>query len=255
MENYLNEIEQKYENELLWGYPIVYKGVTLYPITCENILDFNRYIPALLYDPLRYPTEISTLPRLYFLTDILNHDADYCNNNLLLGRLIISVMGILRLVLREQKGKQKFEFLQKENSKKHFLRVWISESQYVDFKAKDFEKIRQIILVQNGVNYDDTFVHEDIHKWIEEQEKSDKAPKMSIEDSIEAFMLIMRVYSVEAIKKVPIRKFNRILAKALSRDNYCGILSNPMFDGKLKHWATEDNKSNSLFDKYFKEVK
>ena len=250
MENYLNEIERKYENELLWDYPIVYKGVTLYPVTCANILNFNRYIPALLYDPLRYPTEISTLPRLYFLTDILNHDADYCNNNLLLGRLIISAMGILRLALRDQK----LEFKQKEKSKKHFLRIWFSESQYVDFKAKDFEKIRQIILVQNGVNYDDTFVHEDIRQWIEEQEKADKTPKMSIEDSIEAFMLIMRVYSVEAIKKVPIRKFNRILAKAFSRDNYCGILSNPMFDGKINHWATEDNKKDTFFDKYFKEV-
>lgn len=250
MENYSDKIERKYEDELLWGYPIVYKGITLYPVTCENILDFYKIISALLYDPLRYPTEVSTLPRLYFLTEILNHDTDYWNNNPLLGQLLISTMGLFKLVLRDQK----FEFTQKENSNKHFLRVWISKSQYVDFKAKDFEKIRQIILVQNGVNYDDTFIHEDIRQWIAEQEEADKTPKMDIEDRIEAYMAVMGVYDINKVKQVPLRQFNRILDKAFSREHYCGALSNPMFDGKITHWAIEDNKNNSLFDRYFKEV-
>lgn len=251
MENYLNKIERTYEHELLWGYPIVYKGITLYPVNCENVLDFNKFVHAMLYDPLRYPTEISTLPRLYFLTDILNHDAEYWNNNPLLGQLIINTMGILKLVLRDQR----FEFPQNEKNKKHFLRVWISESQYVDFKYKDFEMIRQIILVQNGVDYDDTFIHEDIRQWIEEQENADKTPKMDIEDSIEAYMIITKCCDMNEIKQVPLRTFNRVLEKAFSREQYCGVLSNPMFDGKIKHWATEDNRDNSLFDKYFKEVK
>lgn len=250
MENYSDKIERKYEDELLWNYPIIYKNVTLYPVTCENILEFNKSVTALVYDPLRYPTEVSTLPRLYFLTDILNHDVEYWNNNSLLGQLLISTMGLFKLVLRDQK----FEFKQKENSNKHFLRVWISESQYVDFKAKDFEKIRQIILVQNGVNYDDTFIHEDIRQWIEEQEKADKTPEMSIEDSINAFMEIMKINDVNDIKQLPLRRFNRILTKGLARENYNTALSNPAFDGKIEHWITANNKG-SLFDKYFKEVK
>lgn len=51
MENYSNKIERTYENELLWSEPINYKGITLYPVTCQNIRDFNKLIPALLYDP------------------------------------------------------------------------------------------------------------------------------------------------------------------------------------------------------------
>ena len=250
MENYSDKIERTYEDELLWSETINYKGITLYPVTCQNIRDFNKLIPALVYDPLRYPTEVSTLPRLYFLTDILNHDVEYWNNNPLLGQMLISTMGLFELVLRDQK----FEFKQKENSNKHFLRVWISESQYIDFKAKDFEKIRQIILVQNGVNYDDTFIHEDIRRWIEEQEKADKTPEMDIEDRIEAYMIITKCCDINKVKQVPLRQFNRILDKAFSREHYCGALSNPMFDGKINHWATDDNNSNSLFDKYFKEV-
>lgn len=249
MKNYSEKIEYTYRNELLWSKPINYKGITLYPVTCENILEFNSSVTSLVYDPLRYPTEISTLPRLYFLTDIHNYcnDPKYLNQNIILAQLYVSLVSLLKLVLRDQK----FTFI--ENNKKWFLSVQVGENS-VEIKAKDFEIIRQIILVQNGVHYDDTFIHEDIRQWIEEQEQADKTPKMDIEDRIEAYMIIMKCCDINKVKQVPLRQFNRILDKAFSREHYCGALSNPMFDGKINHWVTDDNKGNSIFDKYFKEV-
>lgn len=68
-----DNIEIEYGMQLQDYTPIDFKGVTIYPVTYKYIYEFYGAINVLLYDPLRHPSIISTLPRLYFLTDILNH--------------------------------------------------------------------------------------------------------------------------------------------------------------------------------------
>ena len=98
-----DKIEELYGTNFLWSEPIDYKDVTLYPVKCEHIQIFYQSVYALLYDPLRYNSLISTLPRLYFLTDILNHqeDVDYFNQNQFLFQLFIQLQFLLKLVLGE----------------------------------------------------------------------------------------------------------------------------------------------------------
>ena len=257
-----NNFETIYESQLLWSSPIDYKGVTLYPVTCADIQQFYIGVYSLLYDPLRYNSEISTLPRLYFLTDILNHseDIEYVAQNQFLFQLFVQLQFILKLVLKEQN----FDFILHNN--KWHLQV-IKEIKHddkteqikVDIRAKDFETIRQIILHQNGVDYDDTFIHEDIRQWITEQESADKSPQATIEDYMEAFMMQMGSCDLESFKQVPLRRFNRIVEKILSRENYNIQMTASMsgfvtFKGKIDHWITV-NKKNNIYDKYFKEVK
>ena len=254
MVNISDKIEQDYGDELLWSEPINYKGITLYPVTCKDIREFTANVYPLLYDPLRYPTEISTLPRLYFLTDILNHANDpvYLSQNIMLTHLYISLTSLLKLVLKEQK----VEFI--ENNKRWIIKV-CGEEKSVEVKAKDFELIRQIILHQNGVNYDDTFIHEDIRQWIEEQEKADKTPPITTGDYIEAYMIQLNINDLKEIKKVPLRQFNHIVDKFLTRENYVMRTTAAMsgfvtFKDKIDHWLVT-NKKNSIYDKYFKELK
>lgn len=255
MNDFSEKIERDYEEQLTWGNPINYKGINLYPVTCKNIYRFNLSIYPLLYNPLRYPTEISTLPRLYFLTDILNYQQDilYLQNNIFLLQMHKCLLDLLTLVLKDQK----FEFV--NNNGKWFLRVDTVDNKKIDVKVKDFEMIRQIILHQNGIAYDDTFVHEDIRKWIDEQEKADKSPKAITEDYIEVYLLQSGLQNIKKIKKVPLRRFNRIIDKILSRENYVIQTTASMsgfvtFKGKIDHWLVT-NKKNSIYDKYFKEIK
>lgn len=258
-----DKIEETYGTQFLWSQPIDYKGVMLYPIKCANIQLFYQSIYALLYDPLRYDSLISTLPRLYFLTDILNHqdDVEYFTQNQFLYQLFIQLQVLLKLVLGE---KQSYDF--ENHNGKWFLKVFKeidndeSKSKVVtEIKAKDFDEIREIILHQNSVDYDDTFIHEDIRQWIAEQESADKSSAITIEDYMEAFMMQMGNCDIEIFKQTPLRRFNRIVEKILSRENYNIQMTASMsglvtFKGKIDHWLSV-NKKNSVYDKYFKEVK
>lgn len=261
-----DKIEEKYESQFLWSEPIDYKGLTLYPVTCTDIEQFYGSVFALLYDPLRYNSEISTLPRLYFLTDILNKKEDtlYVQQNMFLLQLFIQMQLLLKLVLKNQT----VEFV--ENRNKWFLRITkiakvieedkeVEKEIQIDIKAKDFDVLREIILHQNGVDYDDTFIHEDIRQWITEQESADKSTPTTIEDYMEAFMMQINSCKLEDFKVVPLRRFNRIIEKMLSRENYNIQMTASMsgfvtFKNEINHWITI-NKKNSIYDKYFKECK
>lgn len=252
----MDNIETTYGGQFLWSTPIEYKTITLYPVLCKDLQMFYAGVYALLYDPIRYSGGISTLPRLYFLTDILNHQDDdgaYIQQNMMLVQLFAQLGTLLALVFQEQK----FEFV--ENKGRWFIRVYSNEEEYFDIKAKDFDIIREIILHQNGVDYDDTFVHEDIREWIAQQEASEKKSSATLEDYMEVFMMQTGSCDIEVFKRVSLRRFNRMIDKILSRENYTIQMTASMsgfvtFKEKIDHWITI-NKKNSIYDKYFKECK
>lgn len=256
----VENIEKLYNTQFLWDEPVEYKGITLYPVTCKDIQDFFSCVNCLLYDPLRYNSMISTLPRLYFITDILNHqdDAEYIMQNEFLFAMFICFQKLLKLILGEN---QEFNFM--ENKGKWYLQI-IKHNEGIDdisinVRAKDFDVLREIILHQNGVDYDDTFIHEDIRKWIEEQESLDESSQSTIEDYMEAFMMQIGSCNIETYKKVTIRRFNRIVDKILSRENYniqktASMSGFVTFKGKIDHWLSTNHK-NKTYEKYFKEVK
>lgn len=253
----VDDIEKVYGTQFLWDEPVEYKGIMLYPVTCKDIHYFFSWVNCLLYDPLRYNSTISTLPRLYFLTDILNHqnDAEYIMRNKFLYEMFICLQAILQLVLGEN---QTFNFV--ENKGKWYLQIikHIDEKDIIiDLRAKDFETLREIILHQNGVEYDDTFIHEDIRKWISEQELKENSECSTIEDYLNAFITITH-WKKNEVKELSLRQFNGIIDKALSHDTYnlqmtasmSGLVS---FKGKINHWLTT-NRKNKIYEKYFKEV-
>lgn len=254
-----NKIEKLYDTQFLWDEPVEYKGITLYPVMCKDIHNFFSYVNCLLYDPLRYDSMISTLPRLYFITDILNHkdDAEYMIHNKFLFTMFVCFQKLLKLVLGEN---QDFNFV--ENKGKWYLQI-IKHidgvgNVSIDIRAKDFDTLREIILHQNGVDYDDAFIHEDIRKWIAEQESRDNTPCITIEDYLNAFISLTH-WKPHEIKTMSLRRFNGIIDKFLSHDTYnlqmtasmSGLVS---FKGKIDHWLVS-NKKNQIYEKYFKEVK
>ena len=257
-----NDIEIEYGVQLQEYKPIEFKGITLYPVFYRDINVFSAAIYSLLYDPLRHSLPISTLPRLYFLTDCINHqnDGEYVNAHPDLINLWTQLTVLLSLVLKEQK----FNFVDVGNGRWALVvykQVTDTETQEIIIRAKDFEKMRKIILHQNAVDYDDTFVHEDIRQWIEEQEKTEEQKRVTIEDyrEVYAFGTNMREsWNLENFYPMPLRHFYRGVDKILARENYniqmtasmSGLVS---FKGEITHWMTA-NKKNSIYEKYFKEL-
>lgn len=254
-----DNIEEIYKKELFNGEPIVYKDVKLYPVKCDKLIDFYSCIQVLLYDPLRYPTEVSALPRLYFLTDIINHqnDENYIMQNPMLLTLFIQMQYLLGLVFGEN---QKIE-LKEHKGRWHISVISDDEqtdnqddkqSKQIDIKAKDFDVIRKIILHQNGIDYDDTFIHEDIRQWIAEQQAKEDGEPTTLEDYKEAFMLSLHISDESVIDNVTIRRFNRIVEKTITRENYNIQMTASMsgfvtFKGKIDHWLHIEKK-NRIFD-------
>ena len=249
----IDNIEEVYKKELFNGEPIVYKDVKLYPVKCDRLIDFYSCIQVLLYDPIRYPSEVSTLPRLYFLTDIINHqnDENYIVQNPLLLTLFVQMQYLLSLVFGE---KQKAEL--KEHNGHWYISIVNDDEKQVDIKVKDFEFIRKIILHQNGIDFDDTFIHEDIRKWIAEQETKEDNSPATLEDYKEAFMLSLHIADESVINNVTIRRFNRIVEKTIVRENYniqatASMSGFVTFKGEIDHWLHIEKKNN-IFNKYFK---
>ena len=248
-------IEEVYKKELLWSEPIVYKEITLYPIKCKDLVEFYSSVQALLYDPLRYPGRVSTLPRLYFLTDFMNHrdDKQYIQQNMMLYMLFVQLNILLGLVI----GEQKCVFM--NNNNHWYLQFTNLDGKEINVKINDFEEIRKIILHQNGVDFDDTFIHEDIRRWIAKQEEKENKTPATLEDYLDAFTLATQMTDMEKIKEIPIRRFNRIVEKTISRESYTIQMTASMsgfvtFKGEISHWLHTEKK-NSIFEKYFKEMK
>lgn len=227
----------------------------IYPVKVKDIVIFNEAIQCLSYDPLDYEdVSIATLPRLYFLTECLrHHDKKWQQKHLILHRLFELLQLLLCLTLD---GDYKILFIDKGTGY-YSLRVYTSPTSCVDISPSQFEKLRKIILEQNGCVCSDDFIHNDIKQYIQEQaKKSDE--NMTLEDSRDAFMVMMQLTDTHALDNMTIRRYNRMSAMLFNKDNYmmskqAELTGFVTFKKPIKHWTIIDNKPHEL-EKYLKVV-
>lgn len=266
----IEEFENKYSYPLRTSSPIIYKDILFYPCKFSQYEIFTYGCNCLLFNQLDYPDlQLASLPRLYFLTDILNHENDepYMKQHLDLCFLHNCLSILLELVFRHKN----FYFIRHKKYWK--LRVYkIPEDvnnfvfekdydsfEYVDFNGKDFETIRAIILNQNGINYSDEFLHKDVRKYMEEQDKADDGFSPTIEDYMEVVMMQLGVYDEGVFENMSLRRFNRLLHKSLGRETYimqktADLSGFVKFKGKIKHWLEKEDP-NARFKSMFQKAK
>lgn len=257
------ELLLKYNRQLSRSEPITYEGVCLYPVKFRDYEIYQTYAHCLVLNPIYYPDmTLSTLPRLYFLTEIFKHveDKEYAEAHPKLRRYVIELYGILTLVLREQK----FGF--EPNSSGMFcLKVYngADNENSIVINAKKFDTMREIILLQNNTFYDDTYIHPDIQKWIEVQKEAEQRKNKGItetlEDKIEALMLEMKEPNESFLDDMSIRRVERLLEKTVNRELYQAQLAGMMsgmvkFDTQPTSWITTKPKQTD-FERYLKELK
>ena len=161
------ELILKYNLELRKSLPIECHGVLLYPVLYKDKEAYDMFIHALTYNPIYFQDiELSTLPRLYFITSVLKEPQETAHP---LRRAFISELcGLLSFVLREQE----FDFRVQPSGQIGLVIFKDKEhTSEVEINANKFEDIRKIILLQNDTFCEDRYIHPDILRWIEEQKE------------------------------------------------------------------------------------
>ncbi|MCM1333457.1 MAG: hypothetical protein NC084_06220 [Bacteroides sp.] len=253
----------RYGRELAYAAPIEYEHILFYPVKFKNLTLYQSLIPCLLFNPIYYPDmELSSLPRLYFLTECLRHS----NNEAFAAQhpefhaLLFKTIGLLSLVL----GDQQFDFVETASGR-YVIQVQDRNDPNIIYtiNSKQFDTIREIILIQNDTFYDDEYVHPDIQKWIDEQKaaeiKRSKATPETIEDKIEALMLEFHQIDEHFLDEMTIRHVNRLFEKMTRRESYNAQITG-MMSGMVKFkddpisWVATQPRRTDL-EQYLKELK
>lgn len=256
-------LEEQYAHQFKFGKPIVFQeAVLLHPVKFQDVDLFKLGISAFLYNPLDYPDlELSVLPRLYFLSSILvaNDRLAFFQQHPLLYQLFECLRLTLNLVLGEE---QSYQFVAPNGR----IRLEITgnaagESKTVTLTSADFDLLREIILQQNGCDYNDDFVHEDIRKYLEEEDQKNRENDTSItteEDSMEAVMMELGIYDEKIVGAMTMRRYNHILTKLFQRETYkiqqtAAMSGFVKFEEKIPHWLARQ-KMEARYKRAFKKL-
>lgn len=254
------ELIQKYNLELRKSLPIEFEGILLYPVLYKDKEAYDIFVKALVYNPIYYQdVELSSLPRLYFITSVLREDFEQVNP--LRKAFFSEFCGLLKLVLQDQE----FDFVTTPSSQ-IALSICINKANNtkVQINAKKFEEIRRIILLQNDTFCEDRYIHPDILRWIEEQKELEKKRSSknyieTTEDQVEVMMLTFCNPDESFLDNMSIRRVNRLNEKTLDRQIYNAQINGAMsgfvkFKEEPVSWAVTKPKQTD-FDKYLKELR
>ena len=254
--------EETHARQLMFSEPVRFLDlIWIYPVRFAQIHLFKFGTASLLYDVLSCrDLRLAALPRLYFLTDVLSHenDGEYLGQHPDMADLFQSLNIMLGLVLKQQK----FEF--RRAGKHWYLRIYALESRtgkarFAEVKGREFEALREIILKQNGVDYSDEFIHEDLKKRMREDEQVlGTGERFTDEDCMEGVMLGLGITDEAALQNMTVRRYTRLLEKVLSRENYnlqtaASMSGFVKFESEIPHWLAHKNKGAGL-ERYFKKA-
>lgn len=253
------ELLFKYNRQLRRSDPIEYQGIRLYPVLYKDNEMYNMFIRCLTYNPIYFEdVALSSLPRLYFITSVLNENFEQANP--LRKAFFSELCGLLKLVLREQE----FDFVSAP-ANQIALSVCIDKDNgtKVQINAKKFEEMRRIILLQNDTYCEDRYIHPDILRWIEEQKERERKHTSqkyveTPEDLVETLMMGLHQTDEHFVDDMSIRRVNRVREKILNQEVYNAQMIGSM-SGMVKFkespvsWAVTRPKQTD-FDKYLREL-
>lgn len=256
------DITLKYNKQLCDSSPIEYEGVTLYPIKYKDFDFYQNVIQCLLYNPVYFPDlTLSSLPRLYFLTSIkkeYDEGKSLNSDDGLRTILYTQLVALLSMVFGE---KQKLS-IDRLPSGYYGLSIRNEDKpdQPIIINARQFEEMREIILVENDTFYNDEYVHPDILKEIETQKEIESRRRKNRayetrEDRNEALMLEYHTIDDHFFDEVTIRRVQRLLSKISSREIYKAQITGAMsglitFKEDPVSWISTTPRQTD-FEKYF----
>lgn len=226
--------------------PVIYslgkdKKIEIYPILVKDSEIFISSIGALTIDKnSSSDPSIISMPYLQFLLTIASQQNP---------SVIIQLNNILRLCLKWETAKILFD----ESGKISLY----EEKENAVIKAKHFDDIRRIILYQNLLNYDDSYVNPEIKKTIEEYErtvnKGVEIPSLERKISIiTSHCGLTKENQMEMTYRAFTSLFEEVCGEIeFSTTRAVAILMNALSNNKneLDHWIFKKKKDK--YEKYF----
>ena len=230
-----------------------------------NYIDFDLPIPYQLKDKnilLIYPIELKDSYTFLASVNILNIDKNsmpsveiiqmsylkFVYFELLKQQINIVKLGnILQLCLKFKKPRI---FLD-QTSKKVFLK---DDESDIIISEKDFEEIRRIILYQNILNFDDSYINPDLKLAMEEMDKlKNKSFELPTLERKFAIITAHAGIAKEEQKKMTLRAHSLLFEEVCGEVEFLTTRAICMHAGeKVDHWIFKQKKNK--FDKYITSV-
>lgn len=225
-------IVKQYEKEFAFDDPIPYKDLLIYPISMYNYIEFFIAVNCLMIDKNKIPNpKIISMSYLDYLFYLIENDI----NGELYFRLLIEIFMLCFKV-----DVQDLRLFKDENNKAKF------SIKNEIFDKDDFDIIKNIILNQNIINYDDTYIDPQVEKALRDAEEFINKHKKkigSLEDQI-ICVLISTSLNMEEIKNLTIRKFSKILERVDYKLHYeiyktASMSGFVTFKEEIDHWMSD----------------
>lgn len=236
------DIKKQYIKELYFDQPIVYKNLSIYPVTMKDYLDFHWLVSCLLIDKNSIPDvniiSMSYLKFLYYQSS--SQDKPY----------VYMLKALLCMVLHLDLN---YEIRFYINNNKAFFNI-----DNVEYNSADFDNIVDIIFEQNCISHIDESIQKELRDEFERAQRYRQQQNNQKICSLEEQMICVMISTpldMESIYKLTIRKFEKILQRVDAKMHYQIYLSASMsgmveFKDKnaIKYWMSDLSKDDSYSD-------
>lgn len=236
------DIKKQYIKELYFDQPIVYKNLSIYPVTMKDYLDFHWLVSCLLIDKNSIPDvniiSMSYLKFLYYQSS--SQDKPY----------VYMLKALLCMVLHLDLN---YEIRFYINNNKAFFNI-----DNVEYNSADFDNIVDIIFEQNCISHIDESIQKELRDEFERAQRYRQQQNNQKICSLEEQMICVMISTpldMESIYKLTIRKFEKILQRVDAKMHYQIYLSASMsgmveFKDKnaIKYWMSDLSKDDNYSD-------
>lgn len=236
------DVKKQYIKELYFDQPIVYKNLSIYPVTMKDYLDFHWLVSCLLIDKNSIPDvniiSMSYLKFLYYQSS--SQDKPY----------VYMLKALLCMVLHLDLN---YEIRFYINNDKAFFNI-----DNVEYNSADFDNIVDIIFEQNCISHIDESIQKELRDEFERAQRYRQQQNNQKICSLEEQMICVMISTpldMESIYKLTIRKFEKILQRVDAKMHYQIYLSASMsgmveFKDKnaIKYWMSDLSKDDNYSD-------
>jgi len=227
------------------GYEI--KGINFYPIKVKNIYEFYMTVPVLMVkqDRMRDKT-LMKLPYLWFLFYAWDNAGKYERQDF--SFYMTSLFALIELAT----GETQIDVHYKYNNSNKLIQCDLVIKE-VEFNYKEFEYIRDIILQQAGIDWDNNFVNEDAERAVQEgidfENKQSGYIAPTLEDLLDLTSMYLHMCVDEICNKFTIRKFNNLVKRMASFEDYKLLRGAELsgwvtFKQPIPYWVSGFDKSD-----------
>ncbi len=238
------------EKALAFDEPIEFKGVQFYPVGLEYLYEFYISCEVLKIKQERIKNKtLIKMPYLWFLFYTC-HNYEIVNEPRFAANLHL-VYALFEMITKQNDIDFAYLYDNEGNLKKCNLVI-----SGVEFNYKDFEKIRAIIFEQNGIDWNNKFVHPDAEEALKEYQELINKKSSYISPSLEDLIDLVAMYlhmPTKEIRSFSIRKFNNLVRRMSSFEEYKLLRGAELggfvtFKKPVRHWLTGLEKQDEFKD-------